>query len=396
MVQGRWRRAVAVVVLVTLVGCTGGGDLPEPDGVAGSEAPDASGGAGGAAVDADTRLRLERALGHHAMLVIDAMRAAADDTARQNLAQRAVRRSTAELSETATEAVDVDGDAWDDAWTQRIDALLALAAGEGADDDLTAAHEEYGAVISDSLGDRLPATDAAAQLAELDAALTAQIESYRDGALPAAYTAQREAYSTAIRLGQQLVRAAGATPQATSGAAELSSALQQLLGEHAWLIAVTTRYAARGSDQTAQAGAALAGNSEDLTAALLSIFDEPAAVRFDEAWRDAIAASVGAAVAAAELDDKGRRRARRQAADAVDRVADAVVAMAEDSIERREAARRLTRHFRLVRNHGTQVANGRWQRAYRQTDRVHASGAQLGTWLAEVIAEQRADEFPRQ
>jgi hypothetical protein len=395
MVQGRWRHAVTVVTLVTLLGCTGGGDTPEPDGGAGSEAPGAPGGTAGAAVDADERLRLERALGHHAMLVIDAMRAAADDTARQGLARRSVRRNTTELGESAAEALDVD-DAFADAWTQRVDALLALAAGEGADDDdLTAAHEEYGAAISEALGDRLPAADAAAQLAELDDALTTQVEAYRDGTLPAAYTAQREAYSTAVRLGQQLVRAAGATPEATSGAVELRSALQQLLGEHAALIAITTRHAARGSDQTAQAGAALAGNSEDLTAALLSIYDERAAVRFDEAWRDAIAASVDAAVAASELDERGRRRARRQSDAAVDLVADAVVAMTEDSIERREVAQRFTRHFRLLHRHGTQVANGRWQRAYRQADRVHASGAALGAWLAEVIAEQRADEFPQ-
>jgi hypothetical protein len=272
----------------------------------------------------------------------------------------------------------------------------AAGAGDGAHDDLTSAQEAYGAVISDAVGDRLPADDAAAQLTGLDAALTAQIEAYRDGALPAAYTAQREAYSTAVRLGQQLVRAAGAAPEATAGAAELSSALQQLLGEHASLLVLTTRHAARGSDQTGQAGAALAGNSEDLTAALLSIFDERAAVRFDEAWRDAIAASVDVAVAAAELDDKGLRRAQRQSADAVDRLAGAALTMTEDSIEPREAAQRFTRHFRLVHRHSTQVANGRWQRAYRQADRVHVAGAQLGAWLAEVISEQRADEFPQQ
>lgn len=388
LMQGRLRRAATAVALAALLACTSDGG--DPDTVGGTAAP------GGAArpvtvTEPEQRIELERQLGHHAMLVIDAMRVMADDRGQQIAAvRRTLDRNMDRVVEAAAGATDVEG--LDQGLFPRNEALLALAAGEDADQDLATAQAAYGAAVADAVDD-LSAEDASAQLAELDTLLLEQIDAYRDGELAAAYSAQRGAFSTAFRLGQQLVVAAGAAPAVTSGATELRSAMHQLLGEHTWLAVTAARRNVRGARDARHPAAALNGNTEDLTAALLSIYDQEAAVGFDEPWREAIAALMRFTAAATELDDEARDAADDDLGGAVRRVARQLSAMTEQTIDQREARRALTRHFRLLRRHSTALADNRARRAATAADAAYEHSGTLADLVAGGIAEHRPDEF---
>ena len=398
--RGRWRRALTAVVLVAALACTGNGGEPEPDGVAGSEAPDAGAEAGAATVaEPEQRITLERQLGHHAMLMVDAMRATAAGGSRRESRQadevrRALERNSDQLSGAMADTFGISAGAFNDVWVARISALLEVAAGDQA--DLAAAQAEYGAAVAEALDSELSAEDAAAQLAALDEHLQEQIDTYRDGDLAAAYAAQREAFSTAFRLGQELVLAAGAAPEVTSGAAELRSALHQLLAEHTWLAVTAARRSARGARDARHPSAALNGNTEDLTAALLSIYDEQEAVRFDEQWRDAIAALLRFTAAATELDDDAQQAAVRDLRRASRRIAGQLRAMTESTVDQREARQAVTQHFRRLQRHSTAIADNRLRRAVDAADQAYAGSSDLADLIAAGITEHRAGEFPQQ
>lgn len=393
-VQGRWLRAVTVVLAVAALGCTNGDGVADPPDDGGTAAPAESlDTTSDAAIDADARIRLERELGHHTMLTVEAMRATADDSPRRRDARRALERVADQLSSTVDETLDISAGGFNSIWVARTDALLALATGEDAEADLATAQEDYGMLIAKGLGDQLSAADAAAQLAEHDEQLIQQLARYRDEDRTAAFSLHREAFSTAFQIGQQLVVAAGAAPETTSGPGELRSAFNQLLAEHTWFALLTARRAARGARDARHPAAALNGNTEDLTAALRSIYDEPEAVTFDELWREAIAALMRFTAAAAELDDETRQSAAGDLRAATRQLAEHLAATTEGAIDEQAGREALTEHFRLLRRHSNAAANNRFRQAYDAADEAYATSGEVADLIARGIAEHRAEEF---
>lgn len=395
-VQGRWLRAVIAVALVAAVACTDDEGTPEPGGVSGSEAPNAAATTSATALDPEARIALERELGHHTMLAIDALRAAADDTPRLADAQRALQRNTDQLSGAVADVLDTPAAAFNDVWVARIDALLALVRapdGGDAEDELAAAQQEYGALVAGAAPGELSAEDAAAELAAHDAQLVEQLEAHRDGDLAEAFALQRDAYSAAFRIGQQLVLATGASQDATSGAVELRSAMTQLFAEHTWLAVLTARRSARGAKDARHPAAALNGNTEDLTAALLSIYDEKAAVAFEERWGEAIDALLRFTAATVELEGDDRRAAAADLKAATQRVAEHLADITEGSVDADEAHDVLAEHFQRLRRHSNAVANSRWRRAYDAADEAYTASQAVADLVAGGIADHRPDEF---
>lgn len=392
-------RAVIAVALVAAVACTDDEGTPEPGGVSGSEAPNAAATTFATALDAEARIALERELGHHTMLAIDALRAAADDTPRLADAQRALRRNTDQLSEAMSDVLDISAAAFNDVWVARIDALLALVRAahgedaEDAEDDLAAAQQEYGALVAEAAPGELSAEDAAAELAGHDAQLVEQLEAHRDGDLAEAFALQRDAFSAAFRIGQQLVLATGASQDATAGAVELRSAMTQLFAEHTWLAVLTARRSARGAKDARHPAAALNGNTEDLTAALLSIYDAQAAVAFEERWGEAIAALLRFTAATVELERDDRRAAAADLQAATQRVAEHLADATEGSIDADEAHDVLAEHFQRLRRHSNAVANSRWRRAYDAADEAYTASQAVADLVAGGIADHRPGEF---
>ena len=196
--------------------------------------------------------------------------------------------------------------------------------------------------------------------------LARSIASFEERNYDAAYTGRREAHAGMVAVARTF-SAAVAEHQPdkfpgprTSGPIELRSALRQLLSEHTLLTATVLRRGSRATKDFDAAAAALNGNTEDLTAAIDSVYPD-VGDEFASRWRarisnlaDYVAAAVDkprerkAAQRAATDDDRDLARLLPQASDEhIDAVelpkqvsehTDALIAVADTYIDRDVAA----------------------------------------------------------
>lgn len=97
-------------------------------------------------------------------------------------------------------------------------------------------------------------------------------------------------------------------PTATK-AAELRIALDTILTEHAFLAVETMQKGIDGAEDFDQASAALLANSDDLAAAVTSVYGEEGGAAFLEIWNSHIGYFVDYVVATGEGDEDGRAKA---------------------------------------------------------------------------------------
>jgi hypothetical protein len=393
--QRAWRPIAAALLATVLAACTG--TSPEEPSTGASSQSAATPASDtpepiDPAIVAALRLDLEAEVARSTILVIEAMRAAADGNRHDDRLAALAGRSAAELDDIVT-TVASEADGLSDIWSQRTDALLAAAAG-GDDTELPAAHDEIAAFAADVAG--LDEADTLNALEDLDGKVLGQLEAYTDDDIERSYTLQREAYSDAVSFAEDLAvgMAGDSGPAATTGRVELNSALRQLVGEHAALTVVAARRAGRSAKDSPQAAAALNGNTEDLTAALLNIYDEDGAVAFDELWRELIGGVMAATVATAEHAPRKARAARREVADTVDDLAEHLEEMTEETLSATDAAAALTRHSRLLVEQGAAFARGRWEAADVAAWAVLGHSTELADLLATAIADHRPADFP--
>jgi hypothetical protein len=118
--------------------------------------------------------------------------------------------------------------------------------------------------------------------------------------------AAANANDTTIPAAMQVAEA----PSADTPAADLRSALDQLLGEHVQLAADATNAALNGRDAEFKAvGSALDSNSQDIANAIGSIYGKDAGVAFLGLWRSHIAMVVDYTVGTASKDKKMQDKA---------------------------------------------------------------------------------------
>ena len=214
-----------------------------------------------------------------------------------------------------------------------------------------------------------------------------------------AYIRQREAHAAMVSVGRAF--AAGISEQQpdvypglrNTGAIELRSALQQLLGEHALLAGEVLRRGLRSAPDFEAAAAALNGNTEDLTAALDSIYGD-GAEPFGTLWRQRISTLAESAVALAEKRAKraGQLRATLARVDA--RIAAALAAMSDDTISADDATAALRSVTQRLLELAEASAGKKFDRANQLAAAAHASASGVAEVAAAGIAEHRPSEFP--
>jgi hypothetical protein len=391
---GGRRLIVGVVAGVVLAGCTAEpavegdpGQAVEPTEVSASEA-------------GDLRLALEQGFALHAHAVAALVRSPSKTTA---AAKAAVGRSNQELGRIVADVYD------DEAATSLRKTLAPLA------DELLAYRRQAadadgpGGAVRDLPGDLAAfMRDVTSSTMERNGTrelaqagvdrLIAVTESTAQGDLAAAYGAERDAFAAMIDLGRAF--AAGIIehqrdryPGTRSNALlELRSALRQFLSEHALLTVTVTRAGVGEARDFKAAAAALNGNTEDLVAALESIYGadvEP----FTAQWRQRISTLADYNVAAAGGLQTRRRQARNTLAELDEGVAVALQELTGDAIARRRmrsAMRRLTtEQLRQV----DAFVQQRYDRAERAKTAAYRQSLLVADRLAEGVAESRPEEF---
>ena len=396
--RGRtWVAAASVLLL--LPGCTGDEPVGEPTAGA-TTAADVAPEAG------QLRLRLEREFGLHASLAAEAVlaRGAAADTA-----LAALEDNGEELSATLGAALgDDDAESFRDVWDDYLFELQRYTDAL-ADEDAPLAMEARGRLLSvpRRLSEYLSAaTDEGAAVSETTALVRqplSHIVRVVDDAgardFEGAYAEGRKAYAGMVQVGTAFAAAISEhDPNAfpgprNSGALELQSALHQLLGEHALLVATVVRRGAKDSPDFEAAAAALNGNTEDLRAAWASIY--PAhTTSITTAWRNRISLLAEYTVAAAGKKDTAAQDLRDDLADADLNLARLLAAASDDAIASKGTRKRLAQATRFM---GEQVdawlaedydlAQDHMVDAYRQA-------IALASDVAAGIVAHKPEEFP--
>ncbi|MBM7660176.1 hypothetical protein JOC85_000943 [Bacillus mesophilus] len=98
-------------------------------------------------------------------------------------------------------------------------------------------------------------------------------------------------------------------PSVVTPAVELRSALDLLLSEHAYLAIETMRKGAQGAADFEASAGALNANTEDLSAAIASVYGEEAGNQFKQMWNDHIGFFVDYVVASGSNDEAGKEKA---------------------------------------------------------------------------------------
>ena len=306
----------ACVGVVVLPGCasqwTAVQDEQAGQPVAGSVAVHEHGGRVAAvkAVDAsDLRVSLEQLLGQHAFLTVRLTRARlrGDGDLAQS-ADAALSENTGDLGELIGTVYGGEAaERFEQMWFGHVTYLFNYARGVADEDEAVRSQarrqlDDYTTNLSQFLeaatNKAAPASVVAPALGMHVDQLMQQVDAYAGGDYRRAFALERESYAHMFPLGKTLAAAivtgggGGLPVDFDSPARQLQSRLGMLLGEHAELAVDAMRSGISNSPDFPAAGAALDGNTREITAMIESVFGAASAGSFQALWADHIDAFV--------------------------------------------------------------------------------------------------------
>jgi hypothetical protein len=350
------------------------------------------------------RVSLGAALGEHAYLLMEAMRAAATSSPDAGaVGTRLDVNTDAIAAAIASVYGDAAGTEFRSIWQRHIDAARAYGDAvrtqdTGARDAAIAALDAFKSDLDAFLRKANPKLDADDE-AHAVALHLQQLRAYADGDYAEAYRVAREAYAHMYDLGDLLARAvAQQFPDrfpdirvAFSPASELRVSLDRLLGEHLVLAAEAMRAAIGSSPDTAAARQALDANADDLSGAIGSVYGDAARSSFAQVWRahlDAYLAYIDAVAAG----DQARAGAARTSLEAYGRVFGEFLAKVNPHLTADAVAGLISHHTQALLAMVDAYRRGDAQQAYAVVGEAYAHMFTVGDALAGAISAQ----FPKQ
>lgn len=315
--MNRLRTMIASLGAVALIAISGTGVLAAPADLSSPAA--------------DLRVALSRLLSEHAALAMEAMRQGVDtgdlSDPEFSAAAAALQGNTDDLTAAIESVYGADaGDAFRAQWEAHIGFFVDYTVGVATDDqaakdaaldDLAGYREDFSNFLETATAGGLPAAAAADALAVHVQTLIDQIDLYAADDLDAAYSKAREAYAhmyvTADALSLAIIQQDPDTftgnELAWSPAVDLQITLDRLLGEHALIAIEAMRNGLTGADDFDASVAALQSNTDDLTAAIASVFGADGGDAFRALWEAHIGFFVDYTVALAGDDADGQQAA---------------------------------------------------------------------------------------
>ncbi len=365
---------------------------------------------------ADLRVALNRLLAEHASLAMEAMRQGVDtgDLSDPEFAAAAgaLGSNTDDLTAAIESVYGADaGDAFRAQWEAHIGFFVDYTVGVATDDqaakdaaldELAGYREDFAAFLDSATGGGLPA-DAAADALQMHVdQLVAQIDAYADGDYDGAYAAAREAYAhmsmtadaLALAIIQQDPDTFTGNDLAWSPAVDLQIALDMLLSEHAIIAVQAMRNGVTGAPDFDASAGALGSNTDDLTAAIESVYGADAGAAFRTQWEAHIGFFVDYTVGVATDDQAAKDAALDELAGYREDFAAFLDSATGGNAPAGPVADALQAHVdQLVAALDT-YADGDFEAAYAAEREASAHMFMTGEVLAAAIAGQFPDQFP--
>ncbi|WNQ12470.1 copper amine oxidase N-terminal domain-containing protein [Paenibacillus aurantius] len=275
---------------------------------------------------ADLRAALGQLLGEHAFLAIAAMQKGYDGAPDFNSAAGALNKNTDDLTAAVASVYGKEaGDAFKAIWSSHIGYFVDYVKATAAKDEkgrqaAVANLEKYRFEQADFFAKANPAYFKADAIADglkmhINHLLMA-FDSYVNKDYANTYKDLRTAYAHMFLTADAL--AGGIAAQfpdkfpsmgQANPASDLRSALGRLLGEHANLAILAMQKGISGAADFPNAAGALGENTDDLTAAVASVYGKEAGEAFKTIWSSHIGYFVDYVKATAVKDEKGRQAA---------------------------------------------------------------------------------------
>ena len=233
-------------------------------------------------------------------------------------------------------------------YTQAI-AKDDTAGADKAKADLAAYATEFGAFIESATEGKLPKQAVADLLSEHASTLIAAIDAQKAGDATLAYSKLKEAASHMTMIAEPLADTIATqiklSGSATSDAADLRSTLNRQLQEHVYLAGAATGEALSGNTKGFEAAAATLGaNSDDIVAAIGSVYGDAAGKAFDPLWKKHIGFFVNYTQAIAKDDTAGADKAKADLAAYADEFGAFIESATEGKLPKQAVADLLSEH----------------------------------------------------
>ncbi|MGE6202274.1 copper amine oxidase [Guptibacillus hwajinpoensis] len=241
---------------------------------------------------ADLRADLGHLLSEHAYLAVETMRKGAEGSADFEASAGALSENTEDLTAAITSVYGEEAGAeFNEIWSNHIGFFVDYVKATGNEDEdakqkaldsLDGYKEDFSNFLENATGERLQA-----HINQL----IGSFDSYVAGDYEMAYEKEREAIAHMQMVAKGFSGAITdqfpdkfENTKAVTPASDLRATLGHLLSEHAGLAMMTMQNGIDGSEDFDASAAALSENTDDLAAAITSVYGEEAGNQFKEMW----------------------------------------------------------------------------------------------------------------
>jgi hypothetical protein len=354
------------------------------------------------------RVALDRVLAEHAFLIIEVMRTGLVSGAEYDAAAETLNQNTDDLVAAISGIYGDDaGAAVDEQWRNHIAFIVDYTRALG-DDDSAAADiadgqlEQYAADFSSLLAGAIDLPeDVVLGLISEHVDQLKQVASFAAADFGDAYPDIRDTYDHMFMIGDGL--ASGIITQfphkftgrrfAFSPAIDLRITLDTLLGEHTQLATLAMRAALADAPDLSAARGALRENSDELQAAIGSVYGDDAGEAFAEHWRHHTSLYLQYVEATRDGDEPGRQAALDHLR-AYQSNFTAFLSDANPFLHAADFESLVREHTDLLVSQADSYADGNFAAAYATQRDAWAQIGELSAGLAEAIADQFPNVFP--
>ena len=355
------------------------------------------------------RVGIDRALGEHAFLMGEVVRAGLaggpDFSAAANALEQNSRDVIGVISDVhGPEAGEAFAEQWQNHVAYLIDYSRALA--ENDADAAQLATEQLDSYVSDFsrfLADAMPVLppDAVQGLIGEHVQQLEHVASFHHADFGGAYAAIRETYAHMFDVGDSLsIGIVSLYPERFTGRFEAFSPavdfrlkLDRQLGEHSYLAAFAMRAVMRDAADESGAAEALAANSADLQASIGAVYGADAAAAFGELWAQHTAAYVAYVVAVRD-DDAAATAAALADLEDYRTAFSAYVAEANPFVSRGAFEALVGDHTQHLVDQADAYAAGDYAASYEIGRAAYAHAGEMARSLAGAIVDQFPLLFP--
>ena len=355
------------------------------------------------------RVQLDRALGEHAFLLGEVVRAGITGAPDFAAAADALDDNSGDVIGLITDVHGpAAGEAFAELWQSHIAYLVdysrALAENDAEAAQLASEQlDSYVSAFSGFLADAMPVLppDAVEGLIGEHVEQLEHVASFHEADFGGAYASIRDTYGHMFEVGDSLaIGIVSLYPERFTGRFEAFSPamdfrvkLDRQLGEHSYLAAFAMRAVMRDDADVRGAADAMAANSADLQATIAAVYGTDAGAAFGELWGRHTTAYVAYVSALRDGDDEGSAAALADLAD-YQTAFSAYVASANPFVSRDAFEALVGDHTAHLVDQADAYAGGDYAASYQIGREAYAHAGEMARNLAGAIADQFPLLFP--